>query len=81
MFELYADLFADALRLHRDAVEHVRDAHRALGVRDDDKLRIGLELLHDQVETLVVGLVQGGVHFVEEAERRGLAAEDRKQQS
>src|SRR5688572_22441688 len=80
LVELDGHPLADALLLHRDAVELVGDRHRALGVRDHDELALLEELLHDQVEAAVVGLVQRRVDLVEDAERAGLALEDAHQQ-
>jgi hypothetical protein len=74
------DALADPLLLHRHAVQHVGDLHRALVVGDDDELAHVQELLDDQAEALVVRLVQGRVDLVEDAERRRLALEDRHEQ-
>jgi len=75
MVEVDGYSLADALRLHSHAIKHIRNAHRALGVRDDDKLGFLLEFPDDGVEAFVIGLIEGGVNFVEEAERGGFCLE------
>src|SRR5687768_197585 len=49
LVELHRDSLAHALLLHRHAVQHVGDLHRALAVRDHDELALLEELLDDQV--------------------------------
>ena len=51
--ELHAHPRGDARLLHGDAVEAVADAHRPLGVGDDDELGLGDELLDDAIESSV----------------------------
>ena len=79
MVEVDGYSLADALRLHRNAIKHIRNAHRALGVRDDDELGFLLELPDDGVKSLVVGLIECGVNFVQETERGRFSLEDREQ--
>ena len=69
MVEVDGYSLADALRLHSHAVKHIRNTHRSLGVRDYDELGFLLEFPDNGVKTLVVGLIEGGVNFVQEAER------------
>ena len=64
MVEVDGDFLADALGLHRYAVEHIGDAHSALGVGDDYELGILLEFLQYHIEPLIVGLIEGGVDLV-----------------
>src|SRR5262249_17519052 len=64
----------------RDAVERVGGLHAALVVRDDNELRRVRELLEEPREAAHVGLVERRIHLVEEAERRGLVAEDREEE-
>ena len=49
-------------------------------MRDDDELRQVEEVAQDRGEAADVGLVQRGIHLVEQAERAGLAPKDRQQQ-
>lgn len=79
MVEVDGYSLGDTLRLHRNAIKHIRNAHRALGVRDDDELGFLLELPDDSVEAFVVGLIKGSVNFVQEAERGGFCLEDGEQ--
>ena len=68
-----------ALR-HGDAVELVAEAHGGLVVGDDDEVGAVEELLDHGAEPFDVRFVECRVDFVEDAERRGLALEDREQQ-
>ena len=47
MVEVDGYSLADALRLHSYTIEHIRNAHRSLGVRDYDELGFLLELPDD----------------------------------
>jgi len=80
IFEPDRDLFADARFLHRDAVEDVRGGHRFFRVGDEDELREVGKFSEDGGEAADVGFVEGGVDFVQEAERGRLAAEDGEEQ-
>src|SRR5262249_32818182 len=64
-----------------DAVQNVGGRHRLLGVSDDDELRVLLKLAQDIGIAANVGFVEGGVDFIEDAERTGLAAEDGQEES
>ncbi len=66
----------DARFLHGDAVEKLRRLHRPPVVRDQDELRLGGHHLQESAEADHVGFVEGGVHFVEQAERRRGVLED-----
>ena len=66
--------------LHRHPVQHVGAGHGPFRVRDEDELRTVQKLAQHVGEPADVGLVQGGVHLVEDAERTRLALEDRQQQ-
>ena len=79
VFEADGDLLRHARFLHRHAVDRVRAGHRLFRVRDDDELRPGQKIFQHFDEAVDVGLVQGGVDFVEHAERAGPAAEDGQQ--
>src|SRR5229473_2769582 len=74
--ELDGDDLGDSRLLHRHAVERVGPFHGALVVRDDDELRAAAHLAHHLVVAADVGLVEGCVHLVEQAEGRGLDEED-----
>ena len=47
---------------------------------DDDKLTVDEEFLKQGVESFVIGFVEGGVDFVEDAQGAGFGAEDSKEQ-
>jgi hypothetical protein len=79
--ELDADAGGDSRLLHGDAVEAVADVHGPLGVGDDDELGLADELFDDAVEAVVVGLVEGSVHFVEDGEGSRAGLENAHQQS
>ena len=65
---------------HGDAVEGVRDLHRALLVSDDDQLRGLLQLLEDGEQARQVHVVQGGPDLVHNVERGRARLEDRDQE-
>ena len=75
-----ADDGGDAVLPHRDAVEGIRDLHRALLVRDDDELRVGAQVFHDREQAAEVGVVERRLHLVHDVERAGARLEDRHQQ-
>src|SRR5213594_3847965 len=64
--------------LHRDAVERIGGLHGAPVVRDQDELRAHRHVLDQLVEAPDVGLVEGSVHLIEQAERRRPDQEQRK---
>ena len=68
-------------RLHRYPVQHIRYAHRPLGVSDYYKLRILLKFPQKQIETLIICLVQCSIYLIEETKRRRFGLENRKQKS
>ena len=45
--ELHANKFADPVFFHRDAVEHIGAADRALVMRDDDELALSDKAIED----------------------------------
>ena len=59
-------------------VEDIRDAHRSLGVGNDDELGVEFEVLQEKIETLIVRLVQGGIDLIQEAEGSRLGFENGK---
>src|SRR5580700_2019177 len=67
--------------LHGYAVEHRRDAHGLLAVRDEHELGLQAHLLHQLGKAADVGLVERSIHFVEDAEGTRLILEDGDQQS
>lgn len=78
--EADADSFADAAFLHGDAVEGGGGSHCFFAVCDDDEFRPAEEFLEDVDEAADVGFVEGGVHFVQHAERARAELEDGQQQ-
>ncbi len=58
-----AYLLAHSSNLHRYPEQHIRNTHRALGVRDYYELRILLKFPQQYIETLVVCLIQGRINF------------------
>src|SRR5450759_964080 len=64
----------------RDAGEGLRGLHRPLIVRDEDELRLLGQLHEERREAVDVRLVERGVDFVEDAERRRLVLEDRDEE-
>src|SRR5690349_16797338 len=63
-----ADHGRHAVLSHRHAVEGVRDLHRALLMGDHDELARGAQLLEDPEQTPQVGVVQRGLHLVQDVE-------------
>ena len=76
LVELDRYALANALLLHGHSIQHVRYLHRPLRMRNNNKLRLLQKFLHDQIEALVVGFVEGGIDFVEDAEGGGFGFED-----
>ena len=58
---------ADALLGHVHAVDRIHGGHGRLVVGDDDELGVFGELPDNAVELLDVGVVQRGIHFIENA--------------
>ena len=77
VLEPHRDALRDARLFHRDAVERVGAGHRLFRMRDDDELREREKLAQHADEAADVRFVEGGVDFVEDAERAGLAAKHR----
>src|SRR2546428_254949 len=80
LVQLQRDHFRNAAVVHRDAVEHVGGLDRPAVVRDDDELRAVGELAQRLREAPDIALVERGVDLVEDAERRRLHPQDRKEQ-
>src|SRR6266542_292907 len=76
----HADDRRDTRLLHRDTVNGIGRLHRPRVVRDDDELCLILELRQQAHVAADVGVVQGGVHLVEQAERARLGEENGEQQ-
>ena len=81
---LLAEADADELRhagfLHGDAVESLGGFHGALVVGDDDELSFERHFLNQAGEADGVGLVEGRIDFVEDAEGAGLVFKDGHQE-
>ena len=75
-FPADADEFGDAGLLHGDTVEDGAGLHGFAVVRDDDELRLAAHVADEAGEAADVGFVERSVHFVEDAERARLIAED-----
>src|SRR5262245_15571400 len=67
--QAHGDDLGDARLLHGDPVERVGHLHRSPVVRDEHELRALRHLGDERVEATDVGLVEGRIHLVEEAER------------
>lgn len=67
--------------IHGDAKEDVGGFHGLAVVSDDDELRLGAEVFEDGSEAAGIGVVEGGVNFVEDDEGAGIDAQDGGQQS
>ncbi len=78
--ELHAYSFAYTVRLHRYTEECFSNAHRAFGMRNNDKLGIRLEFANDKIKSLIVCFVQSRINFVQQTEGGRLGFENRKQQ-
>src|SRR5258706_2890931 len=78
--EPHADNGRHARFLHRHAVHSVRRLHRPGIVRDDDELRLVLELGQEPHIAPDIGVIERRVDFVEQAERARFGEEDREQQ-
>src|ERR1051326_1341974 len=77
-FKFHGDEAGNTELGHGDAVEHVRQLHRALIVRNDDKLRLLRKFFHHADKTAHVGLIQRRVDFIQKTERTGLDHEKGK---
>ena len=66
---LHDDWLTDAELLHRDAIDHIRAAHGALVVRDDDELRVVDELVQHLEEAGDVRFIERRIKLIENAER------------
>src|SRR5512145_2864486 len=78
--ETYSNDSRDARFLHSHAIHGVRRLHRSGVVRDNDELRLVLELRQQAHIAPDVGVVEGRVYLVQQAERARLCEEDREQQ-
>src|SRR5450759_770179 len=78
--EPHADELRHSRLFLRDAIEGLRGLHRPLVVRDEDELRLLGQLHEERREAVDVRLVERGVDFVEDAERRRLVLEDRDEE-
>src|SRR5579864_6377153 len=65
--------------LHGHAIQHGSDAHGFLAVGDEHKLRLDAHFFDQVGKAADVGLVQRGVHLVQDAERAGRVLEDAHQ--
>src|ERR1700692_1248295 len=79
-FPADADEFRDAGLLHGDAVEYGAGLHGFAVMGDDDELRLAAHVADEAGEAADVGFVERRVHFVEDAERARLVAEDGDEQ-
>src|SRR6185436_3767331 len=66
----HADQLAHSRLFHGDAVELVRDLHALARVGDEHELRLLLQALEHANEAADVGVVEGRVHLVQDAEGR-----------
>src|SRR5450830_351274 len=78
--EPHADELRHSRLFLRDAVEGLRGLHRPLVVRDEDELCLLGKLHEERREAVDVRLVERGIDFVEDAERRRLVLEDRDEE-
>jgi hypothetical protein len=62
-----------------DTEEHTRRLHGLAVVRDNNELRLFLKLGKDAGEPGRIGLVEGGIDFVEHNERTGIHAQNGRQ--
>ncbi len=76
----FADDPGRASRSHGYAVEAVGGFHGSLLVADHQQLGFGSELVHEVEEAVQVDVVEGGLHFVHEVERRRPAPEHREEE-
>ena len=74
--ELHGNEAGDARFAHGDADEVVAGLHGAFAVGDDDELCLSRHFPQERAEAADVGVIKRGVHFVQEAERRGIEAEE-----
>src|SRR5512146_2222789 len=78
--ELYAHNLRHTALLHGDAVDHVGGLHHALGVRNEQELRLLAQRVQQVGEAAHVGFVECCVDFVERTERAWLELEDTDEQ-
>src|ERR1051326_4770353 len=71
LVEANGDDLRYAFFLHRDAIERAGRLHGTLVVRDHDELRVVGEFLQDAGEPVDIGVVEGGIDFIEDTERAG----------
>src|SRR5437867_11530271 len=69
-----------AVRAEGDAVEHARDLHRSLLMRDDQDLAVLREATDESQEALEIHIVERGLHLVHQVERRRPRREDREEE-
>src|SRR5882757_769218 len=69
----------DTRFLHGHTVQHGRDAHGLLAVRDQHELGLDAHLLDQVCEASDVSFVERSVDFVEDAEGAGRVLEDADQ--
>src|SRR3990170_981422 len=79
--EFHRNHLGDARFFHGDPVQYVGELHRPLVVRDEKELVIRRHLPDDRVEPVDVGVVQGSIRLVEQAERGGFDKEDREDEA
>src|SRR3990170_5972276 len=80
LLDIHGDDPGDALLLHSDADQLPRHLHCELVVADEQELCLLGHLAHQVAEALDVGVVQGPVNLVEQAERRRVELEHREHQ-
>ena len=78
LIEADFDSFGDASFLHGDAEEFVGGLHGAFVVGDDDEAALLGEDVQRGAEAADIGLVEGGVNFVEDTKAAWFTAEDCK---
>ena len=80
MLEPLAEDLRGAVLVERDPVQHRRDLHRALLVRDDHDLRVAREPRHQPQEPVEIEIVERRLHLIHQVERRGACREDREEE-
>src|SRR5712692_6205393 len=76
--DVHLDDVRNARLGHGHADELAGELHRDLVVGDEDELRLARHLAHEVAEALGVGIVERGIHLVEEAEGRRVELEERE---
>ena len=74
--ELHGDEAGDARFAHGDADEVVAGLHGAFAVGDDDELGLCRHVAQEVAEAANVRIIERRVHFVQQAEGRGVQAEE-----